>query len=73
MSRVLITFVGSHDLIKNNNGPIEQIIKFLKPSNTYIFITSEYIDKFKTEKLEEYYKSLIEQNINVIYLKKLNH
>ena len=67
MSRVLITFVGSHDLIKNNNGPIEQIIKFLKPSNTYIFITSEYIDKFKTEKLEEYYKSLIEQNINVIY------
>lgn len=67
MSRVLITFVGSHDLIKNNNGPIEQIIKFLKPSNTYIFITSEYIDKFKTEKLEEFYKSLIEQNVNVIY------
>ena len=66
MSRVLITFVGSHDLTKNNNGPIEQLINYIKPTATYIFITSEYIEKFQNSKLEEYYNSLSKQNVNYI-------
>lgn len=66
MSRVLITFVGSHDLTKNNNGPIEQLLNYIKPTATYIFITSEYIEKFQNSELEEYYNSLAKQDINYI-------
>lgn len=66
MGRVLITFVGSHDLTKNNNGPIEQLINYIKPTATYIFITSEYIEKFQNSQLEEYYNSLTKQNVNYI-------
>lgn len=66
MSRVLITFVGSHDLTKDNNGPIEQLLNYIKPTATYIFITSEYIEKFKDNELEEYYNSLAKQDVNYI-------
>lgn len=67
MSRVFITFVGSHDFTQNNNGPMEQLIKYLKPSDIYIFITSGYIQRFREKGLEEYYKSLSPQNIEFIY------
>lgn len=72
MSRVLITFVGSHDLAQNNNGPIEQLIYYLKPSRTYIFITSEYADSFKNNELEEYYNSIKEQTVHYIYTNIMN-
>ena len=67
MSRVLITFVGSHDLAQNNNGPIEQLIHYLKPSRTYIFITSEYAESFKINELEAYYNSIKEQTVYYNY------
>lgn len=66
MSRILITFVGSHDLAKNNNGPIEQLINYIKPTATYIFITPEYIEKFQNSELEEYYNTLTKQDVNYI-------
>ena len=67
MSKVLITFVGSHDLAKNHNGPIEQLMNYLKPKISYIFITAEYIEEFQKNKLDEYYNSLIEQKVNYIF------
>ena len=67
MSRVLISFVGSHDLTQNNNGPIEQLIKYIKPKTTYIFITSEYAENFQNNDLEKYYNSIYSQEIHYIY------
>lgn len=67
MSRVLISFVGSHDLVQNNNGPIEQLIEYIKPKTTYIFVTSEYTEKFQSNELEKYYNSLCSQETHYIY------
>lgn len=65
MSRVLITFVGSHDK-KDNNGPIEQLLRYIKPSKIYVFTTKDFYTSFCDDRMENYYKNIIDCEIEII-------
>ena len=64
--RVLITFVGGHDLTANKNGAIEQLIKYLKPQKVYIFLTKDYEDTFYKNNLQAHYQGMINGDLEVI-------
>ncbi len=67
MSRnILISFIGSHDLTAGKKGPVEQLINYLKPRKTYLFLTKEYKEKFSQKNLKEYYGSLLTEELEVI-------
>ena len=42
MSRVFVSFVGSHDLGSTINGPIDQLLLYSKPTSIYLFLTKDY-------------------------------
>ncbi len=70
LSRVFISFVGSHDFAESNNGPIEQLINNCKPKKVVLFITKgqdNYIQKFIEQERESYYKSITNAEFEVIY------
>ena len=67
MSRyVLISFIGSHDLTPGKNGAVEQLINYLKPRKTYLFLTDDYKKEFYQNNLKEYYNSLLTEELEII-------
>ena len=73
MSRnILISFIGSHDLTAGKNGAVEQLISFLKPQKTYLFLTDDYKKEFYQNNLQEHYSSLTEELNNCIIENKLD-
>ena len=67
MSRnILISFIGSHDLTAGKNGAVEQLISFLKPQKTYLFLTNDYKKEFYQNNLKEYYSSLLTEELEII-------
>ncbi len=61
--RVLISFLGGHDLncdenFEQNPCPLIQMINNVKPKHLYLFITYEYMERYKN--------SFIQNNINKI-------
>ncbi len=70
MSKVLISFIGSHDLNRNREtngaGPIEQLMNYIKPTKSYLFVSDEYWEEFKNNNLENFYKNLQEKDVVII-------
>ncbi len=64
--RILISFIGSHDLIPGRNGAVEQLINYLKPQKTYLFLTDDYKKEFYQNNLKEYYNSLSTEELEII-------
>lgn len=63
--RVLISFLGSHDLKPHHNGPIEQMSQYIKPDFSYIFISKEYMASF-TEELKDFYRSTVKEGVEFV-------
>lgn len=61
--RILVSFIGGND-INSENAAIEQLIKYLKPHEIYLFVTNEFENKISyfTQKLT----SLTNSKINLI-------
>ena len=66
MSRILISFIGSHDLTPNKNGAVEQLITKIKPSYIYLFLTENYVEKFNENGLGEHYQNFSESDLEVV-------
>lgn len=68
-NRVLISFIGSHDLKRETTkgkGPLEKIINKIRPAKIYLFVTNEYQEEWEKKNLSEYYKDVVQKETDII-------